>query len=187
MPFPQGLESWTFRDCGFPLQFDIRDGLPDRIFPDLNFTAQEVCFMEPDSSINVTQAVPFFGVNDMEASLRFFVEGVGFRMKNSWSPEGKVRWCWLEMGAAAVMLQTFYREGIGPNMPEEKLGVGVTISFQCRDALAIYRDVTSRGIAASRPFVGNGMWVTHMDAPDGYRLEFESPTDQPEETEYSGE
>jgi hypothetical protein len=28
------------------------------------------------------------------------------------------------------------------------------------DALAIYREVTSRGIKARNPFVGNGMWVT---------------------------
>ncbi|HEY3053658.1 MAG TPA: hypothetical protein VGK04_09760 [Thermoanaerobaculia bacterium] len=58
----------------------------------------------------------------------------------------------------------------------------VTICFICEDALAIYRDVTSRGIAASRPFVGNGMWVTALLDPDGYRIEFESHTDVPEET-----
>jgi hypothetical protein len=51
--------------------------------------------------------------------------------------------------------------------------------------LAIYREVTSRGIEASRPFVGNAMWVTSLLDPDGYKIEFESPTDVPEETEYS--
>jgi hypothetical protein len=29
------------------------------------------------------------------------------------------------------------------------------------------------------------MWVTSLRDPDGYRLEFESPTDVPEETRYS--
>jgi len=29
------------------------------------------------------------------------------------------------------------------------------------------------------------MWVTHLDDPDGYRVEFESPTDVPEETKLS--
>ena len=43
------------------------------------------------------------------------------------------------------------------------------------------------GIAASKPFVGNMMWVTSLTDPDGYRLDFESPTDVPEETEYSGQ
>jgi len=41
-------------------------------------------------------------------------------------------------------------------------GEGVTICFTCNDALAIYRDVTSRGFKASRPAVGNGMWVTKL-------------------------
>jgi hypothetical protein len=56
----------------------------------------------------------------------------------------------------------------------------------CADALAIYHAVTARGVAAQRPFVGNGLWVTSVKDPDGYVLDFESPTDTPEETVYSG-
>jgi len=37
----------------------------------------------------------------------------------------------------------------------------------------------------SPPFVGNGMWVTSLVDPDGYKVLFESATDTPEETEYS--
>ena len=69
--------------------------------------------------------------------------------------------------------------------PTGKVGEGVSICFQCEDALAIYREVTQRGMQASRPFVGNAMWVTTLSDPDGYRIEFESPTEVPEETEYS--
>ena len=61
-------------------------------------------------------------------------------------------------------------------------GEGISICFQCRDALAIYRDLVARGLAAQRPFVGNGMWVTIVVDPDGYKLDFESPTDAPEES-----
>jgi hypothetical protein len=35
------------------------------------------------------------------------------------------------------------------------------------------------------PFVGNHMWVVSFTDPDGYRLDFESQTDVPEETKYS--
>ncbi len=134
------------------------------------------------SEPNVTQAVPFFRVSDMEASLRFYVDGVGFVMTKKWIDEGKLQWCWLELGDAALMLQEFRKEGHDSWVPEAKVGVGVSICFQCRDALAIYRDVASRGLQASRPFVGNGMWCTSLSDPDGYRLEFESLTDVPEET-----
>jgi hypothetical protein len=55
----------------------------------------------------------------------------------------------------------------------------------CKDALALYREFKSRGLDAKRPFVGNGLWVTDIVDPDGYRLSFESPSDTPEETEYA--
>lgn len=80
------------------------------------------------------------------------------------------------------MLQEFQKEGHDSWVPQGKVGEGVTICFLCQDALAIYREVSARGIAASRPFVGNGMWVTSMSDPDGYRIKFESYTDVSEET-----
>lgn len=128
---------------------------------------------------NVRQAVPFFMVTNIETSVRYYVDGLGFEMKNSWTPEGKLQWCLLENGGAALMLQEL-------RVPLKGIvGEGVSICFTCRDALAIYREVISRGIEAAKPFVGNGMWVTSLRDPDGYRLDFESPTDVPEETVFS--
>ena len=134
---------------------------------------------------NVRQAVPFFMVSDIAESLRFYVDGLGFRMTNQWIDEGKLRWCWLELGDAALMLQEPRKEGHDSWVPGGKVGVGVSICFTCEDALAIYRDVISRGVRASKPFVGNRMWVTSVSDPDGYRIEFESRTDVAEDTEYS--
>jgi len=140
------------------------------------------------TSVNVKQAVPFFGVSSMEASLRFYVDGLGFEMKNSWIPEGdghypnagRIIWCWLQLGEAAIMLQEFAPS----RRPSEALGGGVSICFMCEDALALYREFKSRGVEIKkRPFVGNRLWVVSVTDPDGYRIEFESPTDAPEETE----
>lgn len=141
----------------------------------------------PAKPVNVKQAVPFFGVTDMEASLRFYVDGLGFKIKNRWipdvserTPEGKIRWCWLELGDAALMLQEFLPE----HRPKETLGTGASVCFMCEDALALYREFKARGIEIrKRPFVGNQLWVVPLTDPDGYRIEFESPTDAPEETE----
>jgi len=137
----------------------------------------------PAPQPNVTQAVPFFRVTSMEASLRFYLDGLGFTMKNKWTPDGHIRWCWLELGDAAIMLQEFHERH--KPAPGERVGLGVSIAFQCRDAIAIYHEAVARGIEAGRPFVGNGLWVTVMTDPDGYRLEFASPTDAPEESVYS--
>jgi len=141
----------------------------------------------PITSVNVQQAVPFFGVTNMETSLRFYMDGLGFTMKNHWipspeehNPDGRIRWCWLELGNAAIMLQEF----LPGRAPKEALGSGASVCFQCEDALALYREFKSRGIEARRrPFVGNRLWVVPLPDPDGYRIDFESPTDAPEESE----
>jgi hypothetical protein len=137
---------------------------------------------------NVKQAVPFFNVTNIEASLRFYVDGLGSVVTNQWIPEGRVRWCWLQLGDAALMLQEYWRDGHPAGAPAGPLGQGVSsVCFMCADAIAIYRELISRGVAAQRPFVGNGLWVTSVSDPDGYRLDFESPTDVAEETVYSDE
>jgi lactoylglutathione lyase len=140
----------------------------------------------PDTA-NVRQAVPFFGVRDIQTSVRYYVDGLGFKKTIEWTPDGRLRWCWLQNGGAALMLQEFWDDGHHPPPPAGTLGVGVSVCFICENALAFYREVTARGIEASRPFVGNGMWVTSLTDPDGYRIEFESQTDAPEETEYNGQ
>lgn len=124
----------------------------------------------------------------MESSLRFYVDGLGFKIKRQWVPEGdehypsdgKIRWCWLELGEAAIMLQEFPPR----ERPADALGSGASVSFVCQDALALYREFKSRGIQTrKRPFVGNGLWVVPLSDPDGYRMEFSSPTADREESE----
>jgi lactoylglutathione lyase len=134
---------------------------------------------------NVKAVVPFFCVSDMERSLRYYVDGLGFTRTNQWIVDGEIRWCWLQLGGAALMLQTCAKKILDTMSSGAKLGQGVSLWFQCEDAIAIYHDVRSRGIEASEPQVGNGLWDTMLSDPDGYRLHFESPTDVPEEIKLS--
>src|SRR5688572_19988641 len=106
---------------------------------------------ETTTGTNIKQAVPFFWTTNMEASLRFYVDGLGFTMIEKWVPEGKIEWCWLKLGDAAIMLQE-YQEGL---KPDGILGIGISICFICTDALAYYQDLIARRIPASEPFVGN--------------------------------
>ncbi len=142
--------------------------------------------MSMSAEPNVRQAVPFFWVQDIKASVRFYVDGLGFRVTKQWEPEGKLQWCWLELGAAALMLQEFWREGHERNVPHGQVGVGVSVCFQCLDALKLHGAFRSRGIEMEQPVVGNNMWVVSVTDPDGYKLSFESPTDVPEDTVYAG-
>ena len=64
-----------------------------------------------NTEVNVKQAVPFFAVTHMAESVRFYVDGLGFKITRQWVVEGALRWCWLELGEAAIMLQEFPKGG----------------------------------------------------------------------------
>jgi len=166
--------------------FRLRDGKVREITEHLD-TELAATVLGARGDENLTQAVPFFMVTDIVASARFYAEGLGFSMTHRWIDGGQLRWCWLCRGGVAVMLQQFWNEGPHANAPAGRLGEGVSTYFLCDDAIAFYREVVERRVTAKRPFVGNSMWVTAIADPDGYQLYFQSPTDVPEETEWSEE
>ncbi len=138
--------------------------------------------MTPELKQNVQQAVPFFAIRNMADSLAFCMEGLGFTMRDKWIDEGVLRWCCLELGGAALMLQETRSELYDSSVT---VGGGVSICFMCRDALAMYDQAHMAGLEPNEPFVGNSLWVTRLHDPDGYRIEFEGPTDVPEGTRLS--
>ena len=132
---------------------------------------------------NVTAVVPLLMVTNMERSLAFYVDGLGFSIQNRWVPDGRLRWCWMSLGGAALMLQEAVASNREKMAAAGVLGNGVSLNFSCSDALAIYRDAASRDIHTLRePQVGNLSWEVAFADPDGYRIHFSSPTDLPEET-----
>jgi lactoylglutathione lyase len=141
--------------------------------------------MENYPKPNMKLAVPFFSVADMEVSMLFYIDGLGFTMTNQWTPRGKIEWCWLQRDAVALMLQEPRADKIPPPEKEVKPKSSPSICFQCEDALALYHEFKERGLAVKEPFVGNGMWVVVLKDPDGYTLDFESVTDVKEETTYT--
>ncbi len=138
------------------------------------------------SQLNVMQAVPFFWVEDMDASLNFYIKGLGFELKNKWEPRGRIEWCWLQLGNASIMLQEHMKSGEHVTaFYENKKGVGVSINFMCKNSITLYHEFKSKAIDVSEPMVGNGLWEITVTDPDGFKLFFESETDIPEETKYS--
>ncbi len=76
--------------------------------------------LETKTEPNVKQAVPFFRVSNIEASVHYYVDDLGFEMTKQWMPEGKLQWCWLEHGNAALMLQEIRKQGHDSWVPEGK-------------------------------------------------------------------
>jgi lactoylglutathione lyase len=138
-----------------------------------------------DDQTNIQYVIPLFMVSNMEASLKFYVDGLGFTILNTWTPRGKIEWCWLQREGGPIMLQEFRVSEGKSFLSGDKPGAGVSTWFQCRDSLALYHEFKERGVTADEPFVGNGLWDVKLTDPDGYHLHFESPTDVPEETMYS--
>jgi lactoylglutathione lyase len=132
---------------------------------------------------DVTAVVPLLMVTSMERSLAFYIEGLRFTIKNRWVPDGRLRWCWISLGGAALMLQEAIDSSRQKMAAAGVLGNGVSLHFRCSDALAIYHDAAAHGIHALRePQVGNFSWEVVFADPDGYSIHFASPTDLPEET-----
>ena len=127
-----------------------------------------------NSNIKIKQTVPFLAVTNMEKSIAFYVDGLGFSIQNKWIDDGKLQWCWLQHGNGALMLQEFKTEGHDSFVPTGKLGEGITLYFMCEDAKVAHREITERGISAEAPFVGNNADVFYLYDPDGYKLSFES-------------
>ncbi len=97
-------------------------------------------------------------VTDMPRSLRFYTEGLGFTLKNKWTPDApdKIRWCWLELGGAALMLQEY-----NPNrVPKEKRGEGVSLCFHMPGRRCPLSRIPIPRSQPQEPFVGNHMWDT---------------------------
>ena len=140
--------------------------------------------MESDQH-NIQYSTPLFMVSNMEASLKFYVDGLGFKIRNTWTPKGKIEWCWLQREGGSIMLQEARVTAEKPYLSGNKPGAGLSIWFQCKDSLVLYHEFLDSGIKADEPFVGNGLWDLHLADPDGYNVHFESQTDVPEETRYS--
>lgn len=137
----------------------------------------------PAPAHNVTGLIPLLMVTSMERSLTFYIGGLDFKMQNRWIPDGRLRWCWMSLGAAALMLQEASESTREKMAADGMLGNGAALYFQCSDAVAVYREAAARGIPALRePQVGNFSWEVFFTDPDGYRINFSSPTDLPEET-----
>jgi lactoylglutathione lyase len=91
----------------------------------------------------------------------------------------------LQRDGGPLMLQEVRVSEDKTYLMSDKPGAGISVWFQCRDSLVLYREFVEKGIAVKEPFVGNGLWDVSLTDPDGYSLHFESPTDVPEETMYS--
>jgi len=121
----------------------------------------------------VRELVPLLFVDDIERSVSFYCDGLGFRLAlEARGDDGKLGWCRLERQGAALMLQQACEE----DGPAESRGRGVGFYFICDDADAVHRELLDRGMQLDPPETAYyGMRQVYLKDPDGYILCFESP------------
>jgi uncharacterized glyoxalase superfamily protein PhnB len=121
----------------------------------------------------VVELVPLLYVDEIERSLAFYRDKLGFALVGSWQPEGKLAWCRLQRGGAAVMLQ----QACDEDGPAAGRGRGVAFYFVCDSADALHAEFAARGLALAPPQVAfYGMNQLFVTDPDGYALCFQNET-----------
>jgi uncharacterized glyoxalase superfamily protein PhnB len=119
----------------------------------------------------ITELVPLLFVQDIEQSAAFYRDRLGFKLTQTWEPDGRLAWCRLQRGAAAVMLQQACEE----DGPPECRGHGVGLFFQCDDVERLFAEFSERGLSTDPPQSAfYGMTQIFVRDPDGYELCFQS-------------
>lgn len=117
------------------------------------------------------ELVPLLFVEDVDRSLAFYRDQLGFDVTQTWEPADRIEWCRIERNGVAVMLQRAC-EGDGP---AEGHGRGVAFYFHCEDATAEYERLTAAGIEVEPPTVAfYGMKQLFVSDADGYELCFQN-------------
>ncbi len=126
------------------------------------------------SGTSLRDASPSFTVNDLEKSLRFYRDVLGFKVDQKWEQDGKVRGVSLSAGKVTLMIgQDDWQKG-----RDRIKGQGFRMYFETgTDVDALAEGIAARGgtlesLPEDRPW---GYRDFNMADPDGFKLTFGSP------------
>lgn len=95
----------------------------------------------------IHELVPLLFVEHITDSLNFYRDKLGFELVDAWEPGGKMAWCRVQRGGAAMMLQQATEE----DQPATGRGHGVGFFFLCDDADAVYAQLCAVGLTPAPP------------------------------------
>ena len=125
----------------------------------------------PDESKDL-RVVPLIWVADVESSMNFYCQKLGFRMVDAWRPDNVLAWCSLTKGAAQLMLQ---QPDKGRKFQKPH---GIQLYIICQDLDQVHAEIQVRGGAPtdiSDAFYN--MRQFFVTDPDGNHICFESPVE----------
>lgn len=139
-------------------------------------------------ALDIRGVCPYFEVYDMPASLRFYIDQLGFSMIGHSPHLGgdpyRYHWVWLRLGTAELMLNTCYEFEDERPTREEHLRLrqhrDACLFFGCPDVDAAYAELGSCGVAIDQPpkVAPYGMKQMYFRDPDGFGLCFQWKAEQ---------
>ena len=127
---------------------------------------------EPES-LRVRTMSPAYTVDDLERSLKLYVDGLGFTVKDRWEEDGKLLGVMLVAGSVQLGLsQDDWSKG-----RDRKKGVGTSLYLQTvQDLDALAARCRAHGVEVYGPKTEPwGARVLHVVDPDGFKLVFTPP------------
>jgi len=125
---------------------------------------------EPQS-LRLRHITPGITVNDLDRSIAFYTEGLGFVIKDKWEEEGKLAGVELWAGAAQLVLtQDDFKKG-----RDRVKGVGIRLWFytaQDLDGLAARAKASGIVLDQEPADMPWGARVFMLTDPDGFKISF---------------
>jgi catechol 2,3-dioxygenase-like lactoylglutathione lyase family enzyme len=121
-------------------------------------------------------ARPIFSVADVEVSLRFYVDLLGFRNPWRYDENGKVHVAQVERQGCSLILADTWPEKIGKSL----LFISVNAQPESREAATAALDALRAELEAKGVRVREGSWgyrLLVVDDPDGNQLLFNYPNE----------
>jgi uncharacterized glyoxalase superfamily protein PhnB len=119
-------------------------------------------------------ARPVLHVRDVEASLRFYVDRLGFTSPWRYEEEGKVRVAQVDRQGAALILSDQWPEKAGKGL----IFISLNVEPHSREAAAAAVDAVREELVGRGVAVKDGSWgyrLLMVDDPDGNQLFFNYP------------
>ncbi len=117
-------------------------------------------------------------VFDMQKSLEFYCDILGFELLDKAGPGEDIGWVMLKLNAVWLMLNTQYEMHERPQTPgleRIKAHSDTCFYFMCADPDEVYEHIIQNGIAAEKPKITPyGMKQLYFSDPDGYGICFQS-------------
>lgn len=127
--------------------------------------------------MDIQYLCPLLEVFDMNTSLKFYCEVLGFSIHESAGPPDDMGWVWIKKGNTDLMLNTAYETPDRPAHPDParvSAHKDTTLYLGCPDVDQAYEELRAHGIKLDPPEIASyGMKQLYLRDPDGYTICFQ--------------